>query len=173
MRIDNRWLIGRAGCWPNVARSQPEHNRPIWHYQLRACLSIGNVEQPTFPGPLPPLPASATLETKELYIAQALELTTKILHDKTKFDSERTIALCWAAHLVADSHQPFHAGLLYVEGLFPEGDRGPNSIKFKQSKNMHALWDGLLGPKWDEADVNRRASEMPKTELSAGGSSNV
>ncbi len=41
--------------------------------------------------------------------------------------------------------------------------------KTRQSKNLHALWDGLLGPKWDEADVDRRAREMPKVELAAGG----
>ncbi len=114
-------------------------------------------------------PADATMATKDLHIAQALELATRTLHDKSKPDSERAIALCWVAHLVADSHQPCHAGSLYVEGVFPEGDRGGNSIKTKQSKNLHALWDGLLGPKWDEGDVDRRAREMPKVELAAGG----
>jgi hypothetical protein len=29
--------------------------------------------------------------------------------------------------------------------LFPEGDRGGNSVKTKQNGNLHALWDGLLG----------------------------
>ena len=129
-------------------------------------MNIGNVSPPAFPGPLP---ADATMETKSLHIAQALELASKVLHDKSKPDSERAIALCWVAHLVADAHQPCHAGSLYVEGVFPEGDRGGNSIKTKQSKNLHALWDGLLGPKWDEADVDRRAREMPKVELAAGG----
>ena len=165
VRNADEWLIGRAGYWPDVARSQPQYNRPNWHYQLGPVLTVGSVEPPAVPGPLP---ANATAETKELHIAQALELNTLILHDKIKPDAERAIALCWVAHLVADAHQPCHAGSLYVEGVFPEGDRGANSIKTKQS-NMHALWDGLLGPKWDEADLNRRASEMPKIELGAGG----
>lgn len=56
-----------------------------------------------------------------------------------------------------------------MKGVFPEGDRGGNEIKSRQSKNLHALWDGLLGPKWDEADVDRRGREMPKVELAAGG----
>ncbi len=98
-----------------------------------------------------------------------MELNTRILHDKSKPDSERAIALCWVAHLVADSHQPCHAGSLYVEGVFPDGDRGGNSIETKQSKNLHALWDGLLGPKWEEGALNRRAEEAPKVELAAGG----
>jgi S1/P1 Nuclease len=159
VRNADEWLIGRAGYWPDVARSQPEYNRPNWHYQLGTYLNVGKVEPPKSPGPLP---ADATLATKELHIAQALELCTKVFADKSKPDSDRAIAICWIAHLVADSHQPCHAGSLYVEGLFPEGDRGANSIKTKQSKNMHALWDGLLGPKWDEADINRRVTEVPK-----------
>ncbi len=170
VRNADEWLIGRASYWPDVARSQPEYNRPNWPYQLGCSFTIGSVEPPASPGPLP---ANATLETKDLYIAQALELTTGILHDKTKPDSERAIALCWVAHLVADAHQPCHAGSIYVEGLFPEGDRGANSIKTKQLKNMHALWDGLLGPKWDEADVNRRASEMPRVVRSRAGAGEI
>ena len=35
-----RWRIGRAGYWPDVARSQPKYNRPTWHYQLGATLVI-------------------------------------------------------------------------------------------------------------------------------------
>ena len=36
--VDNanldRWRVGRAGYWPDVARSYPEYNRSTWHYQL-------------------------------------------------------------------------------------------------------------------------------------------
>lgn len=166
VRNEEEWLVGRAAYWPDVARDEPEFNRPNWHYELGSCLNIGAVTPPAFPGSLPP---GATLQTKQLHIAQAFDLCTKVFHDKSKPDSERAIALCWIAHLVGDAHQPCHAGSLYVEGLFPEGDRGANSIPTKQSKNMHALWDGLLGPKWDETSLNRRAAEMPKIELRAGG----
>ncbi len=166
VRNEEEWLIGRACYWPDVARSQPEYNRPEWHYQLGSCLTLGNCKVPERSCDCPP---DATLATKDLHIGQALNLCTAILHDRNRPDSERAIALCWVAHLVADAHQPCHAGSLYVEGVFPEGDRGGNSIKTRQSKNLHALWDGLLGPKWDETDVDRRAREMPKVELAAGG----
>lgn len=38
----------------------------------------------------------------------------------------RAIALCLIGQLVADIHQPCHAGSLYMEGVFAEsdGDRG-------------------------------------------------
>ena len=38
----NHWIIGRAGYWPDVARDQPAFNRPNWHYQLGATLTIGD-----------------------------------------------------------------------------------------------------------------------------------
>lgn len=89
VRNEDEWLIGRACYWPDVARSQPEYNRPNWHYELGSTMEIGNVKPPAFPGPCP---ADATTATKELHIAQALELNTRILHDKSKPDSERAIA---------------------------------------------------------------------------------
>ncbi len=149
-----RWLVGRAGYWPDVARSQPTFTRPNWHYQLGAALVVGEpVNVPARPGPLP---ADATMETGSLHIAQAIQLCRSVLRDKTRPNSERALAICWLMHLVGDAHQPCHAGSLYYAKVFPEGDRGANSIPTKQSKNLHALWDGLLGPLFDAGDVQRR-----------------
>jgi S1/P1 Nuclease len=166
----NHWLIGRAGYWPDVVRSGTgkSFSRPAWHYQLGACDVIGTVSNiPAFPGPLP---TDATLETQELHIAQALQLCKQVLHSPTESDSNKAIAICWLCHLVADAHQPCHAGSLYVEHVFDskDGDRGANSIPTKQSKNMHALWDGLLGRDFNEGDVNRRIAEFQKTEFTVG-----
>ncbi len=156
-----RWLIGRAGYWPDVARSQPDYNRPTWHYQLGATLTIGHLKDvPKNPGPAP---AEATLETQELHIAQAVEVCRAVLRDKNCKTSDRAIAICWLAHLVGDAHQPCHAGSLYAAGAFPEGDRGANSIPTKQSRNLHALWDGLLGSPYDAGDIRRRC-EVIRTD---------
>ena len=55
-------------------------------------------------------------------------------------DEKRLIALKYVVHLVADAHQPLHAG--YLE------DRGGNSYQiqaFGRGSNLHALWDtGLI-----------------------------
>lgn len=151
---NERWLMGRAGYWPDVARSQPDYNRPTWHYQLGATLTIGDPKDvPKNPGPAP---ANARLETQELYIAQAVEVCRSVLRDNSRSTADRAIAICWLIHLVGDAHQPCHAGSLYVAGAFPEGDRGANSIPTKQSKNLHALWDGLLGSQYDAGDIRRR-----------------
>lgn len=152
------WLVGRAGYWPDVARSQREYNRPNWHYQLASTLVIGNgLKLPRDPGPLP---STATLETRELYIAQAIELCRRQLADHRTPADQRALAVSWLAHLVADAHQPCHAGSLYVADVFPDGDRGANSISVKQGRNLHALWDGLLGSRFDAGDIRRRRVEI-------------
>lgn len=151
------WKIGRAGYWPDVARSQPDYDRPTWHYQLGSTLTIGeSVMVPESPGPLP---AGASLGTQELHLAQAVELCRKVLRDKSR-PEDRAVALCWLLHLVADAHQPCHAGSLYYAGVFPEGDRGANGIPTVQGRNLHAMWDNLLGPHFDLADSRRRTAAI-------------
>ena len=157
-----RWRIGRSGYWPDVARSQPKYNRATWHYELGPALIIGdkaNMKVPERPGILP---IDANLETQSLHIAQALTLCGKTLADARQPESDRAIALCWIAHLVADSHQPCHAGSLYMEKVFVEedGDRGANRIITKQRRNMHALWDQLLGPDFELSAIRRRIVEI-------------
>ena len=100
------------------------------------------------------------MDTQDLHIAQAVELCREILRDKTHLAKHRALAICWITHLVADAHQPCHAGSLYSMVAFPEGDRGANSIPTKQSRNMHALWDGLLGPSFSEGGIRRRRREI-------------
>ena len=151
------WRIGRAGHWSDIARSQTLFHRPNWHWQQGSSLTIGHVEVPLTPGSASD---GATLNSKPLHIAQAIELCRGVLKDKSRQNSDRALAVGWLAHLIADAHQPCHAGSLYVEGLFPEGDRGGNSIPTRQSKNLHALWDSLLGPKFDARDIQRRAQEI-------------
>ena len=58
---------------------------------------------------------------------------------------DRAMLTAWIFHLVGDIHQPLHSSTLVSQRLFPEGDRGGNSIKLKQSYNLHALWDGTAG----------------------------
>lgn len=37
-----RWLVGRSGYWPDVARRQPKYHRSTWHYELGPSLVIGD-----------------------------------------------------------------------------------------------------------------------------------
>lgn len=124
---------------------------------MGASLILYDATAPENPGPVPP---DATSGTQNLYIAQAIELNRGILADKTRSDRDRAIAISWLAHLVADSHQPCHAGSLYSPLAFPDGDRGANSIELTNGRNMHAFWDGLLGRNANPGDVRKRVYEI-------------
>ncbi len=156
-----KWKIGRIGYWPDIARAYEEYNRPTWHYQLGAALTMGDVTCIDIPKDPGPLPEDATMSTQELYVLQALELCTKQLANKSIPDADRAIALCWVAHLIADLHLPCHSGSLYAESVFTEsdGDRGANRIVIGELR-LHGLWDQLLGNMYDRADVNRRVFEI-------------
>jgi hypothetical protein len=73
--------------------------------------------------------------------------------------SDAALAYCWLFHLVGDLHQPLHAITLVCE-RFPEGDRGGNSIPVVQGRNLHSLWDGLLGRRDRPNDVKREVAEL-------------
>ena len=157
-RAIHRWWIGVAGEWPDLIRGNEKYDRPTWHYQLGASVVIGDVEVPEDPGPLPD---DATMETRELYIVQAIELCKKVLHDESQPKADRALAICWLAHLVADAHQPCHAGSLYSPKAFPNGDRGANLIPIKGQgdiRNLHAFWDSLLGAKATPESVEKRVA---------------
>ncbi len=161
---DPLWIAGRACYWPDVARSYKEYHRSTWHYQLGPSLVIGDRSKLKIPDTPGPLPAGATLETQELHIEQAIELCRNVMKSNAK-DSDKAIALCWLGHLVGDYHQPCHTGSLYCEQFAgKDGDRGANSIETKQSKNLHALWDGLLGQRYDHSDVKRRVFELEQIQ---------
>lgn len=152
----NEWLIGRAAYWPDIVIGTP-FDRPNWHWQLALIRDYGKVKPPMRPGECP---KDATLESKDLHIEQAIELCRRVFRDKSQPAGDRAIALCWLCHLVGDSHQPCHAGSVYVEGLFPDGDRGASAIPTKQLKSLHAFWDSLLGTDFDAEDLKRRATEI-------------
>ena len=157
-----RWIVGRAGYWPDVARKQPKYHRSTWHYELGPTIVLGKPDGIAVPDRPGSLPLDATLETQDLHLSQAVELCRKILSDKSQPAGDRAIALCWIGHLVADAHQPCHAGSLYMEKVFvkKDGDRGANSIPTKQRQNMHALWDQLLGDEFAQRTNRRRFAEI-------------
>jgi hypothetical protein len=157
-----RWLVGRAGYWHDVARRQPIYHRSTWHYELGPTIVLGKSDGITVPDRPGSLPSDATLESQDLHLSQAVELCRKVLSNKSQPAGDRAIALCWIGHLVADSHQPCHAGSLYMEKVFvkKDGDPGANSIPTKQRQNMHALWDQLLGDEFAQRMNRRRFTEI-------------
>jgi len=167
-----RWQIGRAGYWPDVIRKNLTYDRPTWHYEIGPALVMGDKARLKVSARPGVLPEDATLETAALHISQALVLCQKTLADKSAADADRAVAFCWIAHLVGDAHQPCHAGSLYMEDVFSEadGDRGANRILVKQGRNMHALWDQLLGDEFSLNGSRKRIAEITgDDELVAAG----
>lgn len=156
------WRVGRAGAWPDLVRRSPTYHRPTWHYELGASLVIGEKSLLKIPDEPGPLPSGAALDSQELYLSQAVELCKGILADEKQPAADRALALCWISHLVADAHQPCHAGSLYMEDVFVEidGDRGGNRVPTKQRGNLHSLWDQLLGDRFSTSGVRRRINEI-------------
>jgi len=167
----DRWYIGRAGYWPDVARRLGEQwDRPTWHSELGWTLIIGDEATMDIPSPPGPLPPDATLKTQNLYASQAIELCRRVLADTSQPNEMRAVAVTWLAHLVADIHQPCHSGAMYVEKAFPEGDRNANKIPVRQASSLHSAWDGLLGRQYDRDAVNRQVAEIASdAELMANG----
>ncbi len=156
----DRWRFGAAAYWPDVARKLPAWSRPKWHYQLGATLTIGGAAQlnvPARPGGLPP---DADLASQDLHIEQAVILCRRALVNPRLPKAERAIAFCWLLHLYGDGHQPCHAGSLYTAETFPEGDRGANSIRIKDSMSVHAIWDSKLGEKSTPDEIRKHTLEI-------------
>jgi hypothetical protein len=71
-------------------------------------------------------------------IVSAIEEAETVLRDRRASLEARTLALRWLVHLVADLHQPLHAG----DGR----DRGGNDLLVrlrnrKKATNLHRVWD--------------------------------
>lgn len=102
-------------------------------------------------------------------VVSALERQVAILGSEESID-KRLLALKYVVHLMADIHQPLHAGF--------GDDRGGNSHQIQalgRGTNLHALWDGGLGLLTTEglasleADVKASMPSKGKTLTSALG----
>src|SRR5262249_23082933 len=72
----------------------------------------------------------------------------------------KAIAYCWLLHLVGDLHQPLHATSLFSADHFRKGDEGGNKIPLVRGKNLHSVWDGLLGKQYYIRNVNKVVDEL-------------
>lgn len=156
----DRWRIGAAAYWPDVARKFPTWSRSKWHYQLGAAQTIGDPDKMNVPKSPGPLPNNATLATQDLHIEQAILLCRSVALDAKRPKPERAVALCWLLHLYGDGHQPCHAGSLYTFDVFPDGDLGGNRIKVKDGMSIHAIWDSQLGSESTPEEIAKRTKEI-------------
>jgi hypothetical protein len=134
---NDREVFQLAAVWPDTIRGNPDFDMPTWHY-VNFPLFVG--------GELPVSFNRATApegDRRRWNISQAIAHCRAVLASDAA-PGEKAVAYCWLFHLIGDLHQPLHSTALVCE-RFPNGDRGGNEIPVMQRRNLHALWDGLLG----------------------------
>lgn len=154
-----RFAFMKAATWPDDIRRTPD-DRPIWHY-----IDIPVIAPGYKPDPLELVPVKPNAETQ-------IPVEAALLADKRASDGDRAVALCWVEHLVGDIHQPLHDSSLF-SAVFPKGDRGGNSETVLAStvkgdpieqaahpRNLHALWDDMLGTTQDPAEIDKLAAGL-------------
>lgn len=147
------WMLQQASVWPDIVRGGPPErkafNRPTWHYLPKGFFlnepdaAFKASAESKMNSRLDPVGGTAN---HDLNGPQAFKANLTVLNDASAPKADRAVALCWVLHVGEDLHQPCHTASLCLPRLFPEGDRGANSIKTKQQQNLHAVWDGPLGP---------------------------
>lgn len=149
-----RWLFGQAAVWPDLIRSietpeEREFDRPNWHWidgrWIRSAIPQGNVYVGHISrSDIQGIAANEVKsETDATNIMLALDWNLSVLNNRLSSSAEKSVALCWVLHLVADIHQPLHTGALVSLERFPDGDRGGNGIP-TVAGNLHSLWDQAL-----------------------------
>jgi hypothetical protein len=68
-----RWLVGRAGYWPDVARTQPKYHRSTWHYERGPTIVLGKPDGIAVPDRPGSLPLDANIETQDLSSRRRLD----------------------------------------------------------------------------------------------------
>ena len=144
--IEDHWIFLQAATWPDIIRKDKEYDRPEWHY-IDFPQFLDDSDRAAFAGKLPVNISTdypSALPRDKYNVVQAIALCREMLASKAGPDVKAQ-AYCWLMHLVGDIHQPLHCTALFDVNHFPKGDKGGNEIKLVKGKNLHSLWDGLLG----------------------------
>ncbi len=152
----NEWLFQQAAVWPDIARGfsrglRNKFHRPSWHFINLPLFLTPADEAALKPGLtvnvslVPPGPGAAPEAREQMNVIQAIRHARKVLADPAATKADRALMLSWLFHLVGDVHQPLHSTAMFSRKAFPQGDRGGNLIDTEQRKNLHSLWDSLLG----------------------------
>jgi hypothetical protein len=165
-KTQNEWLLQQASIWPDMVRGLPEpekakYNHPTWHY-IDIPTYLSDADRSAIEKSLtlnmefdPPAAAAETMN-----VVQTIRLARKTLVVKPADEAEQAVWLCWLLHTVGDMHQPLHSTAMFSAALFPEGDKGGNSIPTQQGFNLHALWDEFLGDWTTFSAAQSRAQQI-------------
>jgi hypothetical protein len=152
-KAQNEWLFQQAAVWPDMVRGGPPEKRAFhrseWHY-INLPLFLNDAAKAELEGKLTAnvatdVPGDATTDTARINVVQAIRFARRECANQAASPESRAVLLAWLFHTVGDIHQPLHGTAMYSPRLFPEGDRGGNSVRVLQSGNLHSLWDQFPG----------------------------
>jgi hypothetical protein len=159
--LQDHWIFQHAATWPDIIRKNKEFDIPIWHY-VDFPLFLEDSDRAAFANRLP-VNISTEYPTRlpptEYNVIQAIQHCRVTLRGK-EGPSIKAVACCWLFHLVGDIHQPLHSTALFSASKFPKGDRGGNEILITKGKNLHAMWDILLGAQYYMRNVDKSVAEL-------------
>jgi hypothetical protein len=158
---EGQWIFQHAATWPDLIRRNKDFDRPVWHY-VDFPIFLEPSDRTAFANRLPVNISTeypTRIDTKDYNVIQAIEYCKETLRGRASAE-EKSLAICWLFHLVGDIHQPLHSTALFSVEHFPKGDRGGNDIPLARGKNMHAMWDILLGAQYYMSNVQKSVAEL-------------
>ncbi len=163
--IQDHWIFQHAATWPDEIRKDKKYDRPEWHY-IDLPLYLDPSDQMAF---AKRLPANISTEYPGRTPLDKMNVIQAIAHCRAMLNSNagpdvKAQAYCWLIHLVGDIHQPLHSTALFSVNHFPKGDEGGNKILLAKGKNLHSLWDGLLGKDSKMSGVAKAVAELSSRE---------
>jgi S1/P1 Nuclease len=161
----DHWIFQQAATWPDIIRKNKTYDRPDWHY-IDIPQYLDPSDRAAFDKRLPvnistEYPGRTPID--KMNVLQAIQHCRKALSGKAGPDV-KAVAYCWLFHLVGDAHQPLHCTALFSVDHFPKGDEGGNQIPLAKGKNLHSLWDNLLGRDSKMSGVAKAAAELSDKE---------
>ena len=160
----DHWIFQHAATWPDLARGLPagargKYDRPPWHYINLPLYLDASDRRDLAPKLTVNLAAEPADDPRGYNVLQAIAHSRAALVSKVGPEA-KAVAFCWHFHLAGDLHQPLHSTALFSVDQFPKGDRGGNSILLVRGRNLHSLWDNLLGRQHYLRNVDREVAEL-------------
>ncbi len=161
----DHWIFQQAATWPDIIRKNKTYDRPEWHY-IDIPQYLDPSDRAAFDKRLPvnvstEYPGHTPLD--KMNVVQAIRHCQKAISSKAGPDV-KAVAYCWLFHLIGDIHQPLHSTAIFSVDHFPKGDKGGNEILLTKGKNLHSLWDNLLGRDSKMSGVAKAAAELSDKE---------
>jgi hypothetical protein len=163
----DRWIFQHAWTWPDISRGLPDGERARYdrltrHY-VNFPIFVDMSDRDALTGKLTANIATdrpTSIPVRDYNVLQAIGYSRRVIQSRDASPSYKALAYSWLFHLVGDLHQPLHAVSLYSVDQFPAGDRGGSVIPLRRGRDLHSLWDGLLGGRDLLRDVDREVVQL-------------